>query len=282
MTRAAPFVVIVTAALVALWSAPAWAQTSPSTGEGDRPLAIPADTPVPQPRPPGTDRLPPATGDIEYRASQYAPKLGETSERQTRFTHVDFGYRLQLSRDGLMPIRLGGAWGDRAHLVHGSFGGMFEKNIYIGGAFEYTLNRAAGTLPMVLEVRGGWWDSLLGEPKRRGGVGMMQGVAVTYVGARMVHDHYRGIGQEWAGTGHAGGLVLGYFRAAPFGKFTVLSDSQISVYLLGWKDRGDFPLGLINQRISIGFDPIFLDARFRVDPALGQEWSIGMSFQAIF
>ena len=262
---------------------PAFAQDGASS---DAPLAIPADTPVPQPSAPRPEPSEPTVGDVEYRPSQNAPKPGAGQTRageQTRFLHIDAGYRINWSPNGLAPIRQNvGAWGNRPHLIHGTVAGMFDKKVYAGASFEHALNRASGTFPLVLEARVGWWDHLLGEPERRGSFGTLPGVAVTYVGVRWVHQHYRGIGGEWAGTADAGGLVLGYLRAAPFGKLTVVSDSQFSLYVLGWKERQQFPLGLLNQRISIGFDPIFIDARFRVDPALGEEYSVGLSLQAIF
>ncbi len=274
------------ATLLGIVAACAVAWTDPAHAE-DPPLAIPADTPAPRAPPSGTTPVPtPDAGspgsDIEVRPSVNAPKPGRTSDRQTSFVHVDAGYRLQMAPNGLMPIRQGTGWGPRPHLLHGSVSGLLQGDIYVGAAFEYTLNRAQGTLPFVAEARVGWWDNLVDEPERRGGFGTLPGLALTYVGARVVHDYYRGIGREWAGVGASGGLVLGYLRAAPFGKATVVSDSQFSLYLLGWKERTDFPLGLLNQRISVGFDPVFLDARFRFDPALGQEWSIGLSMQSIF
>lgn len=251
---------------------------------GDGPLAIPADTPVPQPLPPADQRRP--AGDIEYRPSTSAPKPGSRGgapSDQSRFIHFDAGYRINWSPSGLAPIRQNvGGWGNRPHLIHGTVAGMLDKKIYAGASFEHALNRGAGSFPLVVDARIGWWDHLLGKPERRGAFGTLPGMAVTYVGLRWVHDHFRGIGGEWAGTADAGGLVLGYLRAAPFGKLTVVSDSQFSLYVLGWKERGTFPLGLLNQRISIGLDPVFIDARFRVDPALGEEYSVGLSLQAIF
>ena len=62
----------------------------------------------------------------------------------------------------------------------------------------------------------------------------------------------------------------------------MITDSQFSLYLVGWKERADFPLGLLNQRLSIGFDPVFIDARFKADPGTGTELSVGVSMQSMF
>lgn len=263
------------------------AQDSDAPPPPDEPLAIPAGAPVPEPRPPRPDRAPDGDpddlGTVEYRPSANAPKQRKPDEPTSRFVHADIGYRLIWTNNALMPIRTrAGTLNQRPHMLHATVGGMLDKSFYMAGSFEAPINRAQGTFPFVAEARFGWWDNVLGEPERRGAFGTLSGVAVTYIGARWVSDYYRGRGQEWAGTGDAGGLVLGYLRSAPFGKLTVVSDSQFSLYLLGWKERPDFPLGLLNQRISVGFDPVFLDARFRMDPALGEEWSVGLSMQSLF
>jgi hypothetical protein len=170
----------------------------------------------------------------------------------------------------------------RPQLAHVTGGLMFDKNLYASVALETTLNPSAGALPFVAELRVGWWDNAFGAPESRGPFITLPGTSITYVGWRWVHDYYRGPGGEWAFTGDSGGLVLGYTRAAPFGRLTVVTDSQFSLYLVGWKERTSFPLGLLNQRLSIGYDPVFIDARFKSDPATGTELSIGASFQSLF
>lgn len=271
-------------ALLALTALLAAVDARATDDSEDRPLAIPADTSTPEPRPERRDSQ--SDKDYTYRPSSNAPTSKGPSKQQspsTSFVHADVGYRMIWSNNGLMPTRQGpGALGSRPHMMHGLIGGMLDKKLYVAASYEMPINYAQGSFPFVAEARFGWWDNLYGEPERRGGFGAVAGVAITYVGVRWVHDYFRGSGQEWAGIGNAGGLVLGYTLAAPFGKLTVISDSHFSLYLLGWEGRQDFSLGLLNQRISVGFDPIFLDARFRFDPGTGEEWSIGLSMQSLF
>jgi hypothetical protein len=259
----------------------------------DRPLAIPADTPAPTRPPPELDApVPLPSGassgpgsEVEVRPSQNAPKPKpqRPSNDRPSYLHLDAGYRVLWNQGGLMPVRQGpDFWRQRPHMLHASVGGLVGKKFYFGSRLEAPVNRARGTLPFVAEARFGWWDMALGPPEPKGSFKPIAGTAVTYLGARWVHGYFKGTGQEWAGTGSAGGLILGYTRSAPFGKATIVSDSQFSLYFLGWRDRNEFPVGLLNQRISVGFHPVFLDVQFRLDPALGQELSVGLSMQSLF
>ncbi|TVQ93152.1 MAG: hypothetical protein EA397_05095 [Deltaproteobacteria bacterium] len=279
MTRSPMLICALVAGPLSL--APAAAQ---SPAEDDRPLAIPSDTSTPEPRAPKPDDS--RDQDYSYRPSPNAPKVKEPRAGRSEsnsFLHTDVGYRLIWSRNSLMPIRQrAGALGDRPHMMHGLVGGMMDRKLYAAVSYEMPVNYGQGSFPFVAEARFGWWDNFFGEPERRGAFGAIAGTAITYVGVRWVHDYFRGSGREWAGTGSAGGLVLGYTRSAPFGKLTIVSDSHFSLYLLGWSERPDFPLGLLNQRISVGFDPVFLDVRFRFDPGTGDEISVGLSMQSLF
>lgn len=243
------------------------------------PLAVPGPgTPPPRTTPQG-----PANPTVTTAAPTPDVPQATAEEPERPLVHVDAGYRLLWIGNQYLPTRRSPR-GEKArpHVLHATAGMMFDKNVYAGLHFETTANPAAGSFPMVAEARIGWWDNAFGEPQMRGPFQTLPGVAVTYVGWRWVHDYYRGPGGEWAFTGDSGGLVLGYTRAAPFGSLTVVTDSQFSLYLVGWKERADFPLGLLNQRLSIGFDPVFIDARFKADPATGTELSIGLSMQAMF
>ena len=244
------------------------------------PLAVPGPA-GPPPTTPG--KVATAPGITPAAPPPTEPGEPAEAERERPLLHVDTGYRLVWIGNEYLPTRRS-PQGQKArpHLMHVTAGAMFDKNVYAGLHFETAGNPAAGTFPMVLAARVGWWDNAFGEAEKRGPFLQMPGVAITYVGWRWVHDYYRGQGGEWAFTGDSGGLVLGYTRAAPFGKLTVVTDSQFSLYLVGWKERADFPLGLLNQRLSIGFDPVFIDARFKSDPGTGMELSIGASMQAMF
>lgn len=286
--------------------------TAPAPGQGSSPTEPPAQT-VPPPPDDATDKplaVPgparPVDDDPYARPRNVAPRASRAStvprapepseaaepvkEPRTHYAHLDTGYRLLWFGNGYIPTPTNASGVvERPHMAHLGGGAMFPQNLYLGGYGEVVLNPSAGTLPFVGEVRIGWWDNAFGKPEQRGLFGRrgpnlntLSGTAITYVGWRWVHDHYRGVGGAWAGTADAAGLVLGYARSAPFGVLTVTTDSQFSLYLAGWKNRSGFPLGLLNQRLSIGWDPIFLDVRFKADPATGNELSIGASMQGIF
>jgi hypothetical protein len=272
----------------------------PEAPGGTRPLAIPG--PEGQPRnPTRRDGGPgdPRAGDRrrgdtpvpDYQDDSDIPpptfevtKYGHSTqkERPPRYVHLDAGYRLSWFGTPRAPVRIGSDGRRDAHLLQAAGGVMLPNNLYLGGSFETVINRLPGTFPLVGELRVGWWDNALGAPTERGPFKMLAGTAITYAGIRWVHDHYQGTGGEWAGTADAGGLVLGYTRAAPFGPFTVITESQFTLYLVGWKGRSEFPLGLLNQRLSLGWEPLFLDLRFKADPATGEELSIGASIQTLF
>lgn len=317
MLRRTP--IIFAAALVGIatfgWAEPVWAQDADEadTTESDsddtaasdedpddetidvtepqQPLAVPAPTPSPGTVPDGEapTGVRPAPGTVSTGVrpapppiSPVHPKPEADPDPPQPYIHVDAGYRFVWLGQVNAPTRGtdtdGPPW---PQLIHGQVSGLFNKNIMASVNYEMAANPARGAFPFVLEARVGWWDNVFGESERRGPFHTLPGVSMTYVGWRWIHDHYRGSGGEWAGTSDAGGLVLGYTRAAPFGRLTVITDSQFSLYLAGWKNRSEFPLGLLNQRLSVGWDPIFVDARFKTDPGTGTELSVGLSFQSI-
>ncbi|MFK7930912.1 MAG: hypothetical protein AB8H79_22195 [Myxococcota bacterium] len=276
------------------------APTPPPPATPEAPLAVPASTPAPPATgaqsgaPPLPLRTPARTGvrPAPERAQQTStgaplnPALRGSNEPDPTGEpsfFVDAGYRVVWIGDVNIPTRRTPSGEPaRAHLIHGQFTALLDKNISLGLTYEMPANGSRAAFPFVAEARIGWWDNAFGEPVRRGPFQTLPGMAMTYVGWRWVHDHYRGRGGEWAGTADAAGLVLGYTRAAPLGRLTIVTDTQFSLYLAGWKNRAEFPLGLLNQRLSFGFDPIFIDARFRTDPATGSEISAGVSFQSMF
>lgn len=229
-------------------------QQEPPAPESDRPLAVPA---------PG--RPPP---DVE---EDVPPR---------RLGHFDVGYRLLWRSNDQVPIQ--GRLGPRPHLIHATGHALLEKSVLLGASFETTLDPMRGSQPFVLDLRIGWWDGAFAGSQPRGPIRTLPGTRMTYVGWRIVHDHYRGRGGAWAGESSAAGLVAGYTYSAPLGRLTVTTDSQFTLYLLGWKGRSDLPVGLLNQRVSLGFDPLFIDVRFRADPGTGEELSVGVSLQGLF
>lgn len=250
----------------------------PPADGSDQPLAVPGpSTPPPDPRTRTTTAPGVRTTRVPRGPTSSAPPPRPDTDP---LFLLDTGYRQVFIGQPYAPT--GDGLGPYPSLVHATGAALLDKNILVGGSFEMPLNPLRGSLPFVMEARVGWWETAWGEPVRRGPLRLLPGTKVTYVGVRWVRDHFRGAGGEWGGRGDAGGLVLGYAYAAPLGRMTVVTDSQFSLYLLGWKGRNTLPVGLLNQRLSIGFDPVFIDVRFRSDPATGEELSVGLSFQSLF
>jgi len=245
---------------------------APVTGS-DRPLAVPG----PATDPPGT----PSTGRAPVRTTRVpgAPAAKRPPpDRDPTLFMVDAGTRLVWLGPVYAPT--GGGLGGRPVFMHASASALLDKNVMTGLSFEAPLNARPGSFPFIAEARVGWWENAFGQPAMRGPFRTLPGVKATYVGVRWVYDHFQGAGMEWSGKSSTGGLVLGYAYAAPFGELTAVTDTQFTLYLLGW-NRNAFPVGLLNQRLSLGYDPVFLDVRFRVDPGTGTELSIGLSFQTL-
>jgi hypothetical protein len=220
---------------------------------------------------------PPDSGEVVAPAAPSSEERRNPRSPEEPRGFLDVGFRLDATGNVYLPTEA--RWPALGHIQGAA---LLRRNAFVGGSFEMLANPRPLAYPFVAEFRVGWWETAFGNPTRRGPFKTLPGLAMTYVGWRWVHDHYTGDGGQWSGTGDAAGLILGYTRAAPFGELTVLTDTQFSLYLLGWKYRESFPLGLINQRLSVGWDPIFLDARVRFDPGTGNELSAGISFQSMF
>jgi len=173
------------------------------------------------------------------------------------------------------------------HFAHATVGAIFDNKLQMTGAVQLNVNPSRNKLPMVMSLRFGFAEFVMGQPRERGPFSVMQGYAHSYLGVRWVHDYELGGGAWSLATADAAALEIGYTRAAPFGEFTIISDSQFALYVFGWKNWcrsgcDKLPLTLLNQRLSVGYDPVFIDVRFRQDPVLGPDLSLGMSMQTIF
>ncbi|MFT7520336.1 MAG: hypothetical protein ACI9MC_002481 [Kiritimatiellia bacterium] len=198
---------------------------------------------------------------------------------------LEVGYKAGWTGMTYAPIARNTA--DIPHFMHGSVGALFDNDLQLTALIDVNVNPARGKVPFVASLRFGFAEFVLGRPTERGPFTVMQGYSHTYVGLRWVHDYELG-GGEWSlATADAAAVEVGYTRAAPFGKLTVISDSQFALYVFGWKHWcragcNKLPLTLIDQRLSVGYDPVYLDFRFRQDPVLGPDLSAGVSMRSIF
>lgn len=164
-------------------------------------------------------------------------------------------------------------------LSHVNVSRMFKGGTSLGLGLEFPTPPRSGTLPFVADFRVGIYDYQQGKPRRRS---KWIRYSRVYLGWRWIHDHYRGSGGEWTGVSDAAGLVLGYITGGMVGQFDAVSESQFTGYFLGWQGRPSVPLSILNQRVSVGIEPIFIDFRLRVDPGTGEEISVGLSVQHLF
>ena len=243
----------------------------------DQPLAVPGPQDRAPTARPDTGRAP-AVQTTRVPTAPRAQGVPRPAKPDLPLFQVDAGYRLVWFGSPYAPT--GGGLGGRPQFLHANGNVLLDKNFMTGLSVDMPINARPGFYPFVLEARVGWWENVFGAPGNRGPFGKLTGMKSTYFGLRWVHDHYRGEGGEWAGKTDTGGLIFGYAYAAPFGELTAITDTTFTLYLINW-DRSAFPLGLLNQRIAVGFDPVFLDLRFRMDPGTGSELSLGVSFQTL-